>query len=699
MLKKISPNYLYLGKFFLIFLILVIIFLSIPFSAKIPYFWQDFTFAKQAHNENLLKRFLEVLPNSKNINGITIWILEPSLNFLSKLNYNISSKYEFYKYFSVLRTLEILTLLLFLLSFKEKFELKNILTILFLYLILLVNFNRYDHESYINFPIIIFCLFHAASIRIKNNLIFFLLIFLGNLWSFLINPIYFFVICFGPLIFFYTYHLYHKQFKKFFLTLIANIPFTILFIMLSLGTSRFALSELYLGYDSIHRNVALFTSKNFIIISILFLILTLRMLLKKNDYYCWFFIIFIIFTSIVGLIFRFDPQAFKMPPPYQFEYAFQYLLIFAMYKIIKNSEKDFLYNSIICILLLICLYRSYFYFKTFFDLEFFEKKYNQNIINSNSPKTNLWLKESNHFFLEKDLKNKKVFVNLPNFNSNFSNSFIKSKQENIEELYWKPLNYYKAFNASLQNHHLWKNNITTSGGYSHILDINSTLANYFNPSIGEYFSEKEKVAKRIYFTDKRIFRYQTIPEWNYKNPLLNFYNFDYILSDVILDEDIKKIYKFEKFNLYIYKISKLKKDRKINKINAVVDAKNYSNDIYKFHSEAFINKVDFSNLNSIKKFCEIESSHIEDKIIFDVKKDNSENCLAVFPIPFSYNNFFIKKNNLNKYNDKCKTFRVQYYFHGCIIKTNEIYILKKNNLFLYAIGSFRDFYDYKFKKY
>jgi hypothetical protein len=265
MLKKISTNYLYLGKFFLIFLILVIIFFSIPFSAKIPYFWQDFTFAKQAHNENLLKGFLEVLPNSKNINGITIWILEPSLNFLSKLNYNFSSKYEFYKYFSVLRTLEILTLLLFLLSFKEKFELKNILTILFLYLILLVNFNRYDHESYINFPIIIFCLFHAASIRIKNNLIFFLLIFLGNLWSFLINPIYFFVICFGPLIFFYTYHLYHKQFKKFFLTLIANIPFTILFIMLSLGTSRFALSELYLGYDSIHRNVALFTRKNFIV--------------------------------------------------------------------------------------------------------------------------------------------------------------------------------------------------------------------------------------------------------------------------------------------------------------------------------------------------------------------------------------------------------------------------------------------------
>jgi hypothetical protein len=189
--KNWFDNYSNFINFYLILISLIIIFISIPHSSNIPYFWTDFTFAEQAHNENLLKTFLGILPNSRNIHGITIWPLEPSLNFLSKLNYNILNKYEYYRYLSILRVLELLTLIFFLLSFNEKLKTKNILIIFSLYLIMLVNFNRYDHESYINFPIIIFCLFHVAIIRIKNIYLFFLLSFLGNLWSFLINPIYF----------------------------------------------------------------------------------------------------------------------------------------------------------------------------------------------------------------------------------------------------------------------------------------------------------------------------------------------------------------------------------------------------------------------------------------------------------------------------------------------------------------------------
>jgi len=703
--KNWLDNYSNFIEVFFILISLVIIFISISHSSNIPYFWHDFTFAKQAHNENLSKIFLEILPNSRNIHGITIWPLEPSLNFLSKLNYDITNKYEYFKYLSIFRVLELITLIFFLQSFNEKLNTRNILIIFFLYLILLVNFNRYDHESYINFSIIIFSLFHIASIKIKNNFFFFLLIFLGNLWSFLINPIYFFVICFGPLIFFYTYYLYHKKFKKFFLVLLGNIPFTILFVMLSLGTSRVALSDLYLGYDSIHRNFAIYTSENFILVSILFSTLILKILLKNNNFYCWFFILFIIFSAVIGGIFRADPQNFKMPPPYQFEYGFQYFLIFSMYQIIKSSEKDFLFNFIISILAVLLLYRSIFFSKQFLKLEIFAKNNQQIEIDANFPKTNLWFKDNDNFFLKNDLKNKKVFINIPNTNSNFYKSLIKSDLESIEDLYWKIFNYNKNFNGSLQNHFLWKNEITTSGGYSHILDINVTLANYFNPSVGEYTNVKEKIKKRINFTDNKIYRYQTVPEFNYKNPLLNLYNFDYILSDVVLGHEINKtykidkIYKFEQFNLYLYKNIKLKKSTKISQTKIITDLKNYSDDINKFDKELFVEKINLDSVNNLKKFCIVESTHKNGKIVYSIKKSDSEDCLAVFPIPFSHNNLFIKKNFYDNHNYKCETFRVQYYFHGCIIKADGEYILKKNNLFLYAIGSFKDFFDYKFKKY
>jgi len=272
-------------------------------------------------------------------------------------------------------------------------------------------------------------------------------------------------------------------------------------------------------------------------------------------------------------------------------------------------------------------------------------------------------------------------------------------------LYSKTLNYNKEFNGSLQNHFLWKNEITTSGGYSHILDINVTLANYFNPAVVEFINNKKKIKKNIYFTDKKIYRYQTVPEFNYKNPLLNQYNFDYILSDVILDQEfnktfkIYKIYKFKKFNLYLYQNLLLKKNTEIFQKKIIVNFKNYSNDINKFDKEVFVEKVNFDNLNNINKFCKVESIHKDSKIIYNIKKSNSENCLAVFPVPFSNNNLFVKKNIYNTHNNQCKTFRIQYYFHGCIIRTNEEYFLKKNDLFLYAIGSFKDFYEYKFKKY
>ena len=68
---------------------------------------------------------------------------------------------------------------------------------IFLYVIYLGNFSGFDHHSHINFPILIFCLFHALSLRVKNNYLFFLILFIGNAWAYALNPIYFIITCFG----------------------------------------------------------------------------------------------------------------------------------------------------------------------------------------------------------------------------------------------------------------------------------------------------------------------------------------------------------------------------------------------------------------------------------------------------------------------------------------------------------------------
>lgn len=204
----------------IIYLLLLICFIailsSIPFFAHLDYFWVDFKFAKHAHTINSIKEKIEVLPNIYNINAIPIWILNPSLNFLSTLNYEISSRTDYYLYLFIFRLLELITVYTLLYSFINKVKILDVLIITAIYLILLVNFNRYDHESYINFPIIVLYLFLSVGVRINNNSTFFILMVISNLWAYLVNPIYFFNICFFPLLFFYWYYLSIRKLKNFF---------------------------------------------------------------------------------------------------------------------------------------------------------------------------------------------------------------------------------------------------------------------------------------------------------------------------------------------------------------------------------------------------------------------------------------------------------------------------------------------------
>jgi len=99
--------------FNLIFILLsfIIVFFSNQFASYADYFWMDFIYAQYSHNQNLIKNIFEVLPNPLNIHGIPIWILEPKLNPLAKFAYNLSGNADYIVYLSLLRALEILTIL------------------------------------------------------------------------------------------------------------------------------------------------------------------------------------------------------------------------------------------------------------------------------------------------------------------------------------------------------------------------------------------------------------------------------------------------------------------------------------------------------------------------------------------------------------------------------------------------------------
>ena len=106
-------------------------------------------------NLSINKSILEVLSNSQNLNGITLTILNPYLNPLSFLNYNLKSIFDYYVYIFFFRFLEISVIVLHAKFFIKKFQFTDIVGIIFVYIIFLANTSGFDHQSYINFPIII----------------------------------------------------------------------------------------------------------------------------------------------------------------------------------------------------------------------------------------------------------------------------------------------------------------------------------------------------------------------------------------------------------------------------------------------------------------------------------------------------------------------------------------------------------------
>lgn len=665
-------------NFIFLLLSFLIIWCSSYFYAHLDFFINDFLFAQHAHKSSLFKKIFEIIPNTGSFIGIAIWPIEPHLNFLGSLNYDLSKRFDYLVYISVFRFFELLLIILFVLSINKKIVIKDLSILTLLYVILLVNFNRYDHESYVNFPILIFCFFQIISINIKNKLVFFSLNIIGNAWSYLINPIYFFNVCFFPLLFFYFYYLYNKKYKYFLLTLIANLPFTILFILISVGTSRFALSENFIGSE-LHRNFTIFNSKNFLFISILFFICSIFILKRRKNFYSLFFIVFCVFSTFFGYFYMNNLDNWKLPPPYQFEYSIQYFIIISFFMILKTIEKKE-FVIIMLILLTIFSYRSFFFIKKYND----NKDIDNHVIidkKNNFQKSYFWTKY-NKFLFKDDLINKRVFLNLPNKSSNFNKSLYFYDTNNQK----REANIYsisQKINGSFWHPFFWNNKISINYGYSHILNINNFLSTYFL---------EEKLDR------------QEVPRFELKYDIINFFQFDYILSDLDLEIPKNKgytkfkTYNFGQFNLYLFKkVKKINDMKEINKINLISDTKNYKNDIFKFNKELFLFKEEFEKSKNLKYFCNTTIFHDKENINIKISNPTDQSCLSIIPIPFSFNNIFV--NSDKNLNENCKTFKVQYYFHGCIINNNKNLILIKNNQFNYPFGSLKDFNNFKKSKY
>jgi hypothetical protein len=684
----------------LFFFQLIILLFSFDFFTFRSFFWPDHKYVEYVHNLSLNKKIFEVLSNSQNLNGITLTIINPYLNFLSFLNYNLKSIFDYYIYLFFLRFFEICVILVHLKFFIKKIKIEDLVGVLFIYIILLANTSGFDHQSYINFPILIFCFFHGVSLFLKKNKYFFLILFVGNFWAYTINPIYFFVTCFFPLIFYYTYFFFKKEYSRFLLIFLANLPFAVSFILLSLGTARVAMPDIFPGSQS-HYNFTIHQSKTFLILSLIFCVFSIKLIYeKKNYFFSYFFIIITFLTLLFGKLYILNPDKWKIPQPEYLDYSFQNIFIVILWMILKLSKHDKIKKILILFILIIFLFRSFF-FINFYQIT--KKHINDSKVfvgsNRNLVKSFFWYKDTDdNFIFRNDLKDKITLINIPNINSKLYESSFKdetSKQSGFDILKYA---YNLDFFGSLGYVTFWRNGVKINEGHSQLLDISSTLANLEKLKSVKYYNSKYNNYDVLYFSGEKILEMQTIPKISYNSPLIEFYNIDLILSDVVLDLKIFKEYKFNNYSVFLYKTPEVKREyNRIKNIFFIDSFKNYQGNINTFNDSLYIDrKQEFdNNINSFCKITEIKSK--SSNKIFDIIANNVNGCVAVLPIPFSYtNDFYFYENSKDKNSlTKCETFRVQYYFHGCKIKYSSRVILKKKNLFVYPIASFKDYLEYQ----
>ena len=651
------------SSFFLISFTFLIIFglaINILNSSLITYYYSDHIFMEILHNLSSNKKISEILINKFNIFGIPFIPINPKLNFLSDLNYNLNSQYGYLLYLTIFRIIEFITYYLMVNYFLGKRP--NLLISSLVFLIFVYHFNVFDHQSYVNFPIIIFNLTIIISLYLKQNLKLYSVVFLlGNFWSYLINPSYFFIIVFGPFLFFLIFLILNKEYKKIFLSLLINIPFTLHYIGLTSGTARFALSKLIKNETDFFYNFNIYNSKLFIIFILLILFLYLFNYKKKylniSKEFKSISIILIIFL-IIGALIKLDIFFQNFPHPTYIDYSLQYiyvsLIAVALIRLCKNFKiQIFLYS----IFLFLIILKFYSVKNNMINYNHLVKK-NSLYENTNLVQRYFWQKNK-EFKFRNDTKGQSVLIDIPNKNSDFTRYIFKNNN-NEPDTYRSRIFYNKSLEHSLTWNEFAKNQILIDEGHSLLLNINTFWA--LNP-------KKSKKSKNTIGSSSNI------------NHLNNFFGFGLILSD--REVDLKKIssYKYDGFKLFLYEYPQ----RQSYKIDQIKIKKSYKDDLKYFNEVVFTENKELNKFTNIKEFCRVNNLYsIKNEMLYQIDSENKK-CLAIFPIPFSYTNDFYKNNK------KIDTFKLQHYFHTAILDKNDLIKVQKKNLYFFSYYSFLDY--------
>ena len=488
--------------------------------SHITYYFSDNIFLNYIHNLSKNRGFFEILIEKNNIFGLPIIPHNPYLNLLSFLNYDLAGFEGYFFYQLSFKFLEIFVFCLAIWSLSQKITFWH----LFVFFTLIFHFSIFDHQSYINFPILIFNIFVLISIKFQNkNYLSFALIFLGSFWSFFINPMYFFITSFGPMSFLILYSILKKNTKFLLYSILAFLPFVLMYIFLVLGTARFALGNLVISETSNIYNFSIINSK---LLQSIFIFLILQNIfvkklnfLKDNNFLILF--IFFILNLIFGIIFKYQIINWNIPHPIYIDYSLQYIyLAIISITLFDNNFKNNL-GKIFVILILCAKLPAY-----------LPKDYK--VDNKIFPFQNRFFWEKNEKLnIDNILEYKSIYLNFPNKESEFV------KYLNNKDLIMR--NYIIDLQTSLNWSDFYEANYYSTYGHSLLLGINTFLATNL---------------------EKKVRYKNTVPKYSLNYKYLDILNLDTIVSDIEMKgyDLIKKI-NFKNFSLYLYKATN-KKDKK-----------------------------------------------------------------------------------------------------------------------------------------
>ncbi len=665
---KKTFNHLSIFKIIILLILTLLVYFYGYSVSDITWYYTDNLLIKFKHYQSLNKNILEILINPLNYFGVTIDLHNPKLNFLAKLNYDIKTSRDYINYLFILRLLEISTILIISKIFIKKFNFEIIIYLLLIFLVLTYSFINFDHQSYIILPIIIFNFFIALGLNLRKKTKISVIVYLiGNLWSFLLNPMYFFIVCFGPLLFYYFYLILNKEYKETVLLFLSNLPFALWFSLISIGQSRFYLSDLF-SFNT-HYQFLLFESKPFIFVTLVGVISSFLLIIRKRNFknVSKAYVYLLSLIVIGGFFYKFKADKWFLPPPEYLDNSIQYIYV-ALGAIFLFQFSKLLKLFSLMLLISGFLYVSYNPFlKSFIN---YDKNSSGRLVTDtkNLYANKLWKSNQSHFldnfeFIE-------LLVDLPNHDSEYANFIFNSKNKynNKQKQFILERYYNPDFGHDLQFTDYFRANIIVNIGHSIMLDNSTFLAN---------------------LNGHNQFLYkQNIPYIKHTDSINQYFlQIKYMISDKLYENlKVIKTYEYDGYKFYLYGLSY---GSKSNKIEEIIRSKKFNHDEYLENIKFFENKIfvlENNKINIPPILCKTIKKHTNKAIYFKVI--TSERCLAIFKIPFSRNNKFLDNNN-----QKCETFRVQYYFHGCVVEKNENYILKKNNILIYGYYSLIDYLE------